>query len=47
MGIERKPILEADPQDIENIIKTNLFSQVMMTKKFFEHRKQTTSVDPR
>jgi short-subunit dehydrogenase len=34
MGMKRSTIFKADPQDIENIIKTNIFSQVMMTKKF-------------
>ena len=35
-----KTILTNDPKDIENIIKTNIFSQVMMTKKFIEKVKQ-------
>lgn len=39
MGFDRVPVFKANPQDIEDIIKTNIFSQVMMTKKFLEEVK--------
>ena len=39
MGFDRVPVFKAKPQDIEDIIKTNIFSQVMMTKKFLEEVK--------
>lgn len=39
ISISNKPTLELDPAEIERIIKTNVFSYVMMTKHFISEAK--------
>ena len=45
ISIPNKPTLESDPADIETIIKTNVFSYVMMTKYFLQEAKTHRSKD--
>jgi NAD(P)-dependent dehydrogenase (short-subunit alcohol dehydrogenase family) len=39
-SITTKPVFESDPQEIENIIKTNIFSYVMCTKHYISEVKR-------
>ena len=45
ISIPNKSTLESDPADIESIIKTNVFSYVMMTKHFLQEAKTYRSKD--
>ena len=42
-GINRQPLLQANPADLENLLKLNIFSLVFLTKYSIEFFKKNPS----